>query len=153
MKVTVTSNNNVIDFVVLNAHFKLAEWFWTSSDKLLVDLHEQPLFTGKFTWSQLTPSHYEILLLQNLIKYEDLSANEQQDPNHNTVRSLMFLFAATVRCIELLCNCTIRHMQVHKLDKFNVEVSYQAKINSFVKPQHTKPKLTLVINNSSELQQ
>jgi hypothetical protein len=132
--------------------FDVIEMFWNNSDKLLDDLQKNYFFEGKKNWCDLSPTHYRLLITQNLTKVAQLSEVDRSDKDNGTVRSLRFLISALIYCLETRAESLVETMKINRLDEYQVIFDYSANINiplSISKPEEKKP-FTVVVDNETD---
>lgn len=116
---------------------------WHKTDSLLIDLQSNSYFKGKTTWSELSPSHYRLLIIQTLSKITDVNNNDLD--KNDAAKSLRFLLSCLIRCIERNACCEVELLKLGRIDHSNVLFDYVANMNvEFEKPES---KFSVVVDN------
>lgn len=132
--------------------FDVVELFWDNTDKILDDLQTNYFFEGRKNWSDLTPTHYRLLITKNLSMLSIMTEAERADSDNNTVRSLRFLLTALIYSLETRAESIIEVMKIARIDEFQVMFDYTANINvplTIIKPDEKK-QFTVVVDNETE---
>jgi hypothetical protein len=129
--------------------FDIVEAFWDNSDKILAELQDNYFFEGKKVWSELSPTHYRLLISKNLSMVAELPEEARSDKNNNTVRSLRFLLTALIYCLEIRAESLIELLKITRLDDYQVIFDYTSNINVPVTPKPEEKKFTVIVDNES----
>lgn len=144
--------NRRIFLVFAEDEFARVNAFWESEDKLLRDLQANAVFAGRTRWCDLEAHHFGYLIMKNLSYVAALSADEQSDDTHATIRSLHFLLMAMVRCIETRARSMVEMLTINRIAEIEVSFSYHAAINMALEiaapKDTTENHLRVIVDNT-----
>jgi len=141
--------NNRRSIIILNReHFdKIAE-VWHDEDTILIDMQENDFFAGKTHWFELNPTHFRLMVARNLTMAAELPEVERYDSKNDVIRSLHFLLAALIYCLQQRSECLVELMRIARLSEYEVTYDFSASLNMSIEMMH-KPKsgLRVVVDN------
>lgn len=109
--------------------FEIVDLAWRDTDKILVDLLENPFFEGKKRWCDLDPKHFLLMIQRTLFRVGNLNDQDRTDSNHKVVKSLHFLLCGIIRCIESRTNSTVEIVKVNRVSENDATIEYSATID------------------------
>lgn len=112
--------------------FEIVENNWEETDRLLMGLREVDQFKGRERWCDLDPTHWRILILSNLVKAAALDEETSRDAGHPVIKSLHFLIAGLIVCLELRSESKIELMHINRVGNDEVAYDYAACLNMAV---------------------
>jgi hypothetical protein len=117
---------------------------WNMPDEVLIRLQDTKFFQGKTTWSDLTPSNFQFLIIENMNKLDDLAVSDRINLENDVVRSLYFLIGAMIYSIELVTESQIDMFNIQRISTEKANFSYYSTFLYDLELTPRKPGLRLV---------
>lgn len=112
--------------------FNVIDEHWEQEDTLLRDLQFHRIFKGRTRWCDLSPTHFRIMIANNLSKVAELPAQQREDFSNPVMLSLNSLIAGLVRCIEKRGECMLETLRIHRVSDGEVAFDYSASLSMVV---------------------
>ena len=130
---------------------KLAE-NWHKPDSLLDGLCHTQVFKDRRVWSELLPSHYQILLLRNFLHIDDLTVEQKQDVLNETMQSLYFLTACFIRSLPERAETEVEFLKLIRHSKERLTIDYHASVTLELDlVTANESSLKVVVDNTKEV--
>jgi hypothetical protein len=118
------NTNCFSDIFFVDEDLKHYSVHWESNDQLLVELGD--ISNWKFDkWSQLTPGHYQVLLLQAINKWLKLDEDDKVNEAHPATFTLYLILVFFSLSLEQATSSKIFEIQIYLFDE-NVYYTWRA---------------------------
>jgi hypothetical protein len=128
--------------------FTRANEFWDQEDKLLNDLQSEPYFKGKLKWSDLDPTHFQLMLLRVLTKVNKLQPDERGDLDHPVMMGLTFLLTSLIKCLEMRTGCQVELLKLQRLSDTDILYDFAASLNMRLDNPSAPTGIRVIVDNT-----
>lgn len=135
--------------IVLDANdFAIADRLLASPepDELLLELQHLDTFKGRTRVADLEPWHLRVMVTMNLAKVPPGESFDLGDP---IVRSLLFLIATLIRCLERRADGHIEMLKLNRVGEHDLTIEFSGLLSmEDKKPKKRKRGISLVVDNT-----
>jgi len=147
--------NKHYHLVFTTAEFKCIEDNWHKKDKLLVELSDTTVFRNRTRWCDLEPFHYQVLIIKNITKLDNLTDAEQMDESNEVVKSLHFLISGMIKVLEKYTQTSVELLRIDRISDSNVNFIHQGSISIQLDDKKTEKKkmdsLKIIVDNTKKV--
>lgn len=134
--------------VLDDSDFTFVRKQWQKPDKILADLQCHPFYEGRKCWADLDPHHFHCMIVLTLIRVAALDQAKRLDSETPVVKSMHFLMAALVHCIQTRSESLIDLVKFNRINENEVTYDYSASLNMEIDPRSSGIGLKMIIDNT-----
>jgi hypothetical protein len=140
-------NDRRTTIVLHQDYFDKIETIWHKEDRILLEMQDNDFFAGRTKWSDLSPSHFRLMITRNMTVASELPDDERNDSRHPVVRSMHMLMTALIYCIQENTESLVDLLRIIRHSETQITYDFSASLNVIVDISKPNSDLRIVVDN------